>query len=241
MPEVTRRARDPFCLRVTVRHGGQNILISAVPDRLFSFLYDDGTRHNFALELNRGTMDIWSNRLVGKSSLRRKLIAYANAREQKRHTSVWGFTSFRVLVVTTSEERMHNMIEAQRRAVPECPPGFFLFPTPERVERHGALGPAWITMKCDNVSILHEKCKPKKRKATDCLRRIEFMIPRPRFAPPASSARSETQHVLELDPVGRARTSRARGGSRNMGRHGPPRNSCSANGATRHVPRQVMR
>ena len=157
MPEPTRRARDPFCMRVAVRHGGQNILIPAIPDRLFSFLYDDGTRHNFALELDRGTMDIWANRLVGKSSFRRKLIAYYNAREQKRHAEVWGFKSFRVLTVTIGEERIRSMIEAQRRVASGCPPGLFLYSTPERLARHGALGPAWITSKSDNISLGHDK------------------------------------------------------------------------------------
>ncbi len=156
MPEQTRRARDPFCMHVRARHGRQDISIAAVPDRLFSFVYDDSTRHNFALELDRGTMDIWANRLVGKSSFRRKLIAYYNAREQKRHAEVWGFKSFRVLTVTTGEERIRNMLDAQRRVAPDCPPGLFLDSTPQRIERHGALGPAWITSKSDNVSLAHD-------------------------------------------------------------------------------------
>jgi hypothetical protein len=153
MPEPTQRARDPFCLRVVVPYRGQNISIPAIPDRLFSLIYDNGTRHNFALELDRGTMDIWSNRLLGKSSFRRKLIAYTNAREQRRHTQAWGFDSLRVLTVTMSEERISNMIETQRRVAPDCPPGFFLYSTLERIERHGALGPAWITSKSYGVSL----------------------------------------------------------------------------------------
>ena len=62
MPELSQRTRVPFCLRVNVRHAGKYISIPAVPDRLFSLVYPDGTRHNFALELDRGTMDIWANR-----------------------------------------------------------------------------------------------------------------------------------------------------------------------------------
>jgi hypothetical protein len=156
MPEPTRRTRDPFCMRVAVRHMRQNISMPAVPDRLFSFVYDDATRHNFALELDRGTMDIWANRLVGKSSFRRKLIAYYNARERKRHTELWGFTSFRILTVTTGEERIRNMLEAQRRVAPDCPPGLFLYSTPQRLKQHGALGPAWITSKSDDISLVHD-------------------------------------------------------------------------------------
>ena len=52
------------------------LTIPVIPDRLFAPDISRHTRHHFALELDRGTMDIWANRLVGKSSIRRKLIAY---------------------------------------------------------------------------------------------------------------------------------------------------------------------
>ena len=156
MPESTRLARDPFCMRVAVHHDGRRTSFPIVPDRLFSLEYDDGMRHNFAFEFDRGTMDIWANRLIGKSSFRRKLTAYTNARQQKRHTEVWGFKSFRVLTVTTCEERLRNMIDAQRRVARDCPSGFFLYATPERLARHGALGPAWVTSKSDYVALVRD-------------------------------------------------------------------------------------
>jgi protein involved in plasmid replication-relaxation len=153
MSETTRSARDPFCLRVTIRHHDKALTIPVVPDRLFAFAYPDNTTHNFALELDRGTMDIWANRLVGKSSIRRKLIGYFHGREQKRIVEKWGFKSFRVLTVTTSDSRIESMLRTQRRVAADCPPGLFLYSTPERIERHGALGRAWITSKSDNVSL----------------------------------------------------------------------------------------
>jgi hypothetical protein len=70
---------------------------------------------------------------------------------------VWGFKSFRILTVTTSDTRIDNMIATQREVAASCPPGLFLYSTPERLARHGALGSAWVTSKCDNVSLLHEK------------------------------------------------------------------------------------
>jgi hypothetical protein len=100
-------------------------------------------------------MDVWANRLVGKSSLRRKQLGYFRARELRRFATQWGFKSFRVLVVTTSEERIQSMLRSQQRAAANCPPGFFLYSTFERLARHGALGPAWTTIKTDKVSLLH--------------------------------------------------------------------------------------
>ena len=214
---ATRDARDPFCMRVRIVHHDKTsdsaghprppVRVSCMPM---------AQRHNFALELDRGTMDIWANRLVGKSSIRRKLIGYFHAREQKRHTEVWGFKSFRVLTVTTTESRIDNMLTAQRRVAPDCPPGFFLYSTPERLARHGALGPAWITSKSDNVSLRPRQDRNVRAIVANWLRQFRSMIPRPRCAPPASSAGREIRHVLELDPVGRARTTKVVAAPRKM-------------------------
>src|SRR4029079_16908930 len=116
---------------------------------------------------DRGSMDIWANRLVGKSSFRRKLIAYAAAREQRRFADVWAFKSFRVLTVTTSRERITHMLAAQRRAAPQCPAGFFLYSTLHLLALHGALGPAWITSKGGHVSLRHAMTGSRERAAPE--------------------------------------------------------------------------
>ena len=156
MPETTRDALEPFALRVKFRQHSKEVVIAVVPDRLFALVYPD-TCHNFALELDRGTMDINAKRLVGKSSFRRKLLGYFHAWQEKRPTNMWGFKSFRVLTVTTSEKRIENMIAAQRDVANDCPAGLFLYSTPERLAHYGALGPAWVTSRSNNVSLLHNR------------------------------------------------------------------------------------
>jgi hypothetical protein len=156
MPQLTQNARDPFALRTTLRQGGKELPVAVIPDRLFALVYPDA-RHHFALEQDMGSMDIWASRLVGKSSMRRKLLAYARAREQNRFIDTWNFRSFRVLTVTTSESRIRTMLEAQRKLAVDCPPGLFLYSTVGRIAKHGALGPAWTTSKRDNVSLQHEE------------------------------------------------------------------------------------
>lgn len=157
MPEATREARDPFALRVTVNHEQRNLAIAVVPDRLFSIASQGAnTRQNFALERDRGTMVIGTKETkLTKSSYRRKLIAYADAFQKKKHTQVWGFQSFRVLTVTTSEVRITNMIAAQCEAT-NAPAGLFLYSTPERIAEHGALGPAWTSAKADRISLVSD-------------------------------------------------------------------------------------
>jgi hypothetical protein len=88
-----------------------------------------------------------------KSSFRRKLIGYAQAFDKKKHAEVWGFQSFRVLTVTTSDARIESMLAAQREAT-DAPAGLFLYSTSERIAAHGALGPAWISAKAEGVSLL---------------------------------------------------------------------------------------
>jgi hypothetical protein len=155
MPETTRNTTRPFSVRVTIRHQHKPLTITIISDRLFALVYPN-ERHNFALEQDLGTMDIWANRLVGKSSIRRKHLGYFHAREQRRFLDRWGFKSFRVLTVTTSDTRINTMLRTQRHFVPTCPPGFFLYSTAERLAQHGALGPAWVTIKRDNVSLLDD-------------------------------------------------------------------------------------
>ncbi len=76
LPEKTREDDAPFHARVTVRGAREPLTIGVIPDRVFSLAFEGQTRLNFALELDRGSMDIKARQLVGKSSFRRKLIGY---------------------------------------------------------------------------------------------------------------------------------------------------------------------
>ena len=156
MPEATQRLRDPFRCRVEVRTKGQALPLSiaVVPDRLFSLAHADGTRRNYALELDRGTMDIRARRLAGKSSFRRKLIGYYTAWKERRHTEHWNFNSFRVLTVTTSEKRLANMLAAQHEVTNGTVPGLFLYTTQDRLAEHGAFGDAWLNGACELVRLI---------------------------------------------------------------------------------------
>lgn len=158
MPEATRKARDPFRCRVSISlpHQREPLTLAVIPDRLFSFRFANDTRLNFALELDRGTMDIASRTLVGKSSIRRKLIGYHQAWLQKRHTERWGFQSFRVLLLTPSEKRLENMIAEQQAVVGGEGTNLLLFSTPSRIAEKGALGPAWTSGKGQTVALCGE-------------------------------------------------------------------------------------
>ena len=127
----------------TPPHESRDVTVGVVPDRLFS-LATAGERTNYALELDRGFMDIDAKTLTGKSTIRRKVLGYWHAWKQELHTAQWGFKSFRVLFVTPSEARLSNML-AMQRAITNGGSNLFLFSTPERLDVAGSLGPAWIS------------------------------------------------------------------------------------------------
>ncbi len=157
MPEKTRALRDPFRIRVTVSVPGsvKPVIIGVVPDRLFSLVSGD-ERRNFALELDRGEMSVNAKSLK-KSSYRRKLLGYFHAWKQKRHTEAWGFQSFRLLTITTSEKRIDSMLAVQREITNGTAAGLFLYSTPERLNEHGPLGRAWRSSEADGISLLDRK------------------------------------------------------------------------------------
>jgi hypothetical protein len=156
LPQETRRQRDPFRCRVDVRLPDEPrpVPLAVVPDRLFSLAYADGTRHNYALEVDRGTMDVRAKRLAGKSSFRRKLLGYFHAWRARQHTARWGFKRFRILTVTTSETRVASMLAAQGQVTNGAARGLFLYTTRERLAADGALAPIWMSADADGLSLL---------------------------------------------------------------------------------------
>lgn len=144
-PEKTRALRDPFRCRVTVRlpQVTAPLTIGVVPDRLFSLMHETATRHNFALELDRGTMKV-NAKTFGGTSFRRKLLGYYHLWRGRKHQELWGFQSFRILTVTTSEKRIATMRAVQREVTAGAASGLFLYSTADLLAAHGALGDAWI-------------------------------------------------------------------------------------------------
>jgi len=71
-----------------------------IPDAFFGIKATKG-RSYFFLEIDMGTE---SNQRFG-----RKIVAYRQYRKTRKYTERYGFKSFRVLTVTTSEQRLENL------------------------------------------------------------------------------------------------------------------------------------
>ena len=165
MPPATRELRKPFCLYTTVQpadfpHLGRLLKepteIGVEPDRLFSIVRPDNTGWTRALEIDCANEDITARRIKGKATFFRKQLGYYAAWLADKHTLQCGdfAKSFRVLTVTTSVARIHNMLATQQEITRGSASGLFLYSTAERVNALGALGPAWMSAKRDHLSPL---------------------------------------------------------------------------------------
>jgi hypothetical protein len=112
-PQVARVSSDAFTLRAKVLHRGRKRESGVVPDLVFGLGLSNGSRRNFMVEIDRGTMPvIRSDR--NRTSFESKMRVYLNAHTEKRHVRQFGWQSFRVLTVTTDHDRRHAMQEALR-------------------------------------------------------------------------------------------------------------------------------
>lgn len=154
-PDKTRALRDPFRCRVSVRvpQTTAPLTIGVVPDRLFSLVHESATRRNYALELDRGTMKV-NAKTFGGTSFRRKILGYYHLWRERKHADLWGFQSFRILTITTSEKRIETMRAVQREVTDKAANGLFLYSTPHLIAAHGALGDAWIDGAGTRVAVI---------------------------------------------------------------------------------------
>jgi DNA-binding Lrp family transcriptional regulator len=118
-----------FQWAVTVKHGSESKRVGTFPDRIFAL--ESPANHErvfYFVEADRATMPVF-RRSLNQSSIWRKLLAYEATWSQKIHESRFGTKRFRVLFVTTSQERMDHLVAACSK-LPRGH-GLFLFTTVE--------------------------------------------------------------------------------------------------------------
>jgi hypothetical protein len=88
--------------------------VTAVPDLVFSLQFANGTQHNYAVEIDRGTMPVFRSD-PEQTSIARKMRVYQTAHAAKQHQREFGWSNFRVLFVTTNQERIETMIDTSHQ------------------------------------------------------------------------------------------------------------------------------
>src|SRR6266851_1443691 len=106
--------RAPFALHAKLSHRGRVHEISVVPDLVFGLQLRKAEARNFMVEIDRGTMPI-SRSDPAQTSFEGKMRVYLSAHASKQHARKFGWKNFRVLVVTTDDQRIRTMTEVLRR------------------------------------------------------------------------------------------------------------------------------
>jgi hypothetical protein len=137
-------SRHPFALRAKLTHRGVVREIAVVPDIVFGLELPDGSRRYFMVEIDRGTMPITRANFV-QTSFERKMRGYLAAHAAKQHERQFGWKNFRVLTVTTDQQRMQSMKEALGGlGLPHSPgASLFLFATFDDLRASDPLTHEW--------------------------------------------------------------------------------------------------
>jgi Replication-relaxation len=154
-PEATRRLRMPFRWQVEVSEAGKLHRLGVEPDRVFGLHFKGEPEHRrwayFFLEADRGTMPV-TRKGLGQTSFRRKLLGYQETWRQGLHRRHLGLPNFRVLTVTTNEERMRNLVAACRSLGGGA--RLFLFAAQGALGRGGILNHEWLNGREEIGSLL---------------------------------------------------------------------------------------
>ena len=154
-PEATQRLRLPFRWQVKVRQDGEPYRLGLEPDRVFGLRFADAPEGRqvayFFLEADRGTMPV-ARKGLGQTSFRRKLLSYRETWRQGLHRTHLGISNFRVLTVTTSEERMGHLVEACRILTGGA--RLFLFTNDNGLHQSNVLLHEWVNGQGELVRLL---------------------------------------------------------------------------------------
>jgi hypothetical protein len=142
LPEETKKQTNPFYLRVTVKGNfqkkPQTLKIGVIPDKVFGLYFPNDppgkNKAYFFLEADRATMPVKRSNPY-QTSFFKKMLGYWGSYQQDLFQKTFGFKAARVLTITKSQDRIENMILANKE-VDDRKNGskMFLFATQEQID-----------------------------------------------------------------------------------------------------------
>ncbi len=127
-PQATRNASNPWALPARIVHGDAAHDVRVIPDQVFGLDFSEARKRSyFFVEADRATMPVMRSH-PRQTSFHQKVLAYlAGAGAANTHGKRFGIGNFRVLTITTSQERIATMLEAVRHATKGSGSNQFLF------------------------------------------------------------------------------------------------------------------
>jgi len=118
--QTPSKTDSPFPLRADIPRGKGKNKGGVTPDKYFALLDESRSagrqRRHFFCEANRGTEPNSRSTLNRQTSIMGKLITYGEVYKQKVHKEKLNINSFRVLIVTTSDQSIDNMLKVLKEA-----------------------------------------------------------------------------------------------------------------------------
>jgi hypothetical protein len=152
-PEETRAAREPLRWEAVSIEQGRRERWTVVPDGVFGLMFPDETSAYFALELDRGTIPIERSG-EDHRSIRRKMKTYFDGWRAQRHIEQFGVKQMRVVTVTSSPERVHNMVKAIHDITEKKGSNFFMFIDQATLVSSDPLEAFWTTGKGEQARLI---------------------------------------------------------------------------------------
>jgi hypothetical protein len=145
-----RRVRLPAKVRID----GALVQHSADPDELFGLRSLETEEESyFMFERDRGEMPVHRRKSKDQTYYAKKMLIYYEAFKAGGHRRELGIANFRVATVTTTPERVAQMIEAQKELTNGRGSNMFLFIDEATLAASNPLDAVWTTGKGDHVRL----------------------------------------------------------------------------------------
>ena len=135
-------------LAASIRLGGVQKKNAVVPDGFFGLRFlEEEQESYFMYEKDRGEMPIERRKNLQGTYIAKKLLTYYEASRQQQHVHELGIPNFRVLVETTTPERVEQMLDAVDKITDGKGSNIFLFIDERALSTSDPLAASWISGK----------------------------------------------------------------------------------------------
>jgi hypothetical protein len=149
----TRRDRR-VRLSAKLRIDGSFRTHSVDPDELFGLRFHESDEESyFMFERDRGEMPVRRHSRKDQTYFEKKMMVYYEANRAREHVRDLGIPNFRVATVTTTEDRVAQMIDAQIELTGGRGSNMFLFIDDAALQATNPLDAVWMTGKGERIRL----------------------------------------------------------------------------------------
>jgi Replication-relaxation len=134
-------------IAATIRLDGIVKTNAVVPDAVFGLRFNDDEESYFMLEVDRGEMPIERYSNLYRTFFAKKLLTYYEASRQQQYIHDLGINNFQVLTVTTTPERVDQMLKGLNRITEGKGSSMFLFAHEAALAVSNPLEVEWVSGK----------------------------------------------------------------------------------------------